>query len=371
MSPIAADELKRRLPAIFRRGCVAPGRPPDLEVLEEGSLPCRSSGILNVGPVAAAQRDSPGETTTNMHILDIFQAHPTTFSFEFFPPKTDRASTELFETIAQLQILKPSFVSVTYGAGGSTRERTHDLVVRIQRETSLTAVSHLTCVCHTQDELAAILDRYSASGIENILALSGDPPRNLPGYDRARDAFQYAEQLVRFVAMRTNLADPRGFGIGVAGFPEGHPGTPNRLHELDHLKRKVDAGANYICTQLFFVNHDFYDFRERCELAGIRVPIVAGIMPITSRENMVRMAELALGARIPGRLLRAINRCGDDPQAVAKVGVHWATEQSRDLLDNQVRGIHFYTLNRSDATRQIYENLGVKDSKALESRLHS
>ena len=158
------------------------------------------------------------------------------------------------------------------------------------------------------------------------------------------------------------VPDRRGFGIGVAGFPEGHPGTPNRLKEMEYLKRKVDAGADYICTQLFFSNADFYDFRERCELAGIRVPIIAGIMPITSKENLVRMAELALGARFPARLLRAIGRCGDDPNAVAKVGIHWATEQCRDLLDNQVRGIHFYTLNRSDATRQIYENLGVKDS---------
>ena len=303
-----------------------------------------------------------------MHVLDIFQAHSTTFSFEFFPPKTDRASEELFGTIAQLQVLKPSFVSVTYGAGGSTRERTHDLVVRIQRETNLTAVSHLTCVCHSRDDLSAILDRYAASGIENILALGGDPPRNQAGYDRARDAFQYADQLVRFTREHAGPADPRGFGIGVAGFPEGHPGTPNRLLELDYLKRKVDAGADYICTQLFFANHDFYDFRERCELAGITVPIVAGIMPVTSKENMARMAELALGARVPARLLRAIERCGDDPRGVAKVGVHWATEQCRDLLDNQVRGIHFYTLNRSDATKQIYENLGVKDSQALVSR---
>jgi methylenetetrahydrofolate reductase (NADPH) len=306
-----------------------------------------------------------------MHILDIFQAHSTTFSFEFFPPKSDRASADLFETIAQLQALRPSFVSVTYGAGGSTRERTHDLVVRIQRETDLTAVSHLTCVCHSEEEIGAILDRYSASGIENILALGGDPPRGLAGYDRSRDAFRYAEQLVRFVRSRTSAADSRGFGVGVAGFPEGHPGTPNRLNEMEYLKRKIDAGAHYICTQLFFDNHDFYDFRERCELAGIRVPILAGIMPITSRENMVRMAELALGVRIPARLLRAIQRCGDDPQAVAKVGVHWATEQCRDLLDNQVRGIHFYTLNRSDATRQIYENLGVKDSLALIGQLSS
>ncbi len=298
-----------------------------------------------------------------MHIQDIFQAHRTTFSFEFFPPKTDAASEELFANIARLEELRPSFVSVTYGAGGSTRERTHDLIVRIHKETSLTAVSHLTCVCHTRDELAAILDRYAASGIENILALGGDPPRDKPNYDRSQDAFCHAEGLVRFVKS-WKTADPRGFGVGVAGFPEGHPATPNRLKEMDYLKQKVDAGADYVCTQLFFDNHDFYDFRERCDLAGVRVPIIAGIMPITSKGGMVRMAELALGARFPAGLVRAVNRCADD-QAVARVGVMWATEQCRDLLDNGVRGIHFYTLNRSDATRQIYENLGVKDSVAL------
>jgi methylenetetrahydrofolate reductase (NADPH) len=299
-----------------------------------------------------------------MHIQDIFKTHPTTFSFEFFPPKSDEGAQELFTTIAQLQELRPSFVSVTYGAGGSTRERTHDLVVRIGRETQLTAVSHLTCVCHTRDELAAILDRYAASGVENILALGGDLPRERPDHDRSRDAFRYAEELVRFIRSRPNAPDPRGFGVGVAGFPEGHPTTPNRLKEMDYLKRKVDAGADYVCTQLFFDNHDFYDFRERCYLAGIRVPIIAGIMPIISKGGMVRMAELALGARFPAALLRAIGRCADDA-AVARVGVHWATEQCRDLLDNGVRGIHFYTLNRSDATRQIYQTLGVTDSAAL------
>ena len=299
-----------------------------------------------------------------MHIRDIFQAHPTTFSFEFFPPKTDEASEDLFANIARLQPLEPSFVSVTYGAGGSTRERTHELILRIQRETALTAVSHLTCVCHSQSDLAAILDRYAASGVENILALGGDPPKNLAGFDRAKDAFQNAEGLVRFIRSRAELLAPRGFGVGVAGFPEGHPGSPNRLKEMEFLKRKVDAGADYICTQLFFENRDFYDFRERCELAGIHVPILAGIMPVSSRSGMTRMAELALGARFPASLQKSIARCPDD-SAVAKVGLHWATEQCRDLLHNGVRGIHFYTLNKSDATRQIYENLGVVSSGAL------
>jgi methylenetetrahydrofolate reductase (NADPH) len=302
-----------------------------------------------------------------MHIRDVFAQHETTFSFEFFPPKTDAASEELFTTIARLQQLQPSFVSVTYGAGGSTRERTHDLVVRIHRETRLTAVSHLTCVCHTREELATILDRYAASGIENILALSGDPPKNLANYDRSRDAFRYAEELVRFVRSWSGLADPRGFGVGVAGFPEGHPSAPNRLKEMDYLKQKVDAGADYICTQLFFDNRDFYDFRERCELAGVRVPILAGIMPILTAKGMHHLADLASRSRVPAALLRAVGRCADD-QGVARVGTHWATEQCRDLLHNGARGIHFYTLNRSDATRQIYENLGVKDSTALRGR---
>src|SRR5438874_4268265 len=156
-----------------------------------------------------------------MHIQDIFAQHPTTFSFEFFPPKTDAASEELFRTIASLQALQPSFVSVTYGAGGSTRDRTHDLVVRIEKETNLTAVSHLTCACHTLEEMTAILDRYAASGIVNVLALGGDPPKSMAHVDRSRDAFRYAEELVRFVKGRPNPPDPRGFGVGVAGFPEG------------------------------------------------------------------------------------------------------------------------------------------------------
>jgi len=305
-----------------------------------------------------------------MHITDIFQASSPTFSFEFFPPKTPESSDRLYNAIRELEPLKPSFVSVTYGAGGSTRDLTHDLVVRARKELSVTTIPHLTCVCHQQADIQAILERYAEHDICNILALGGDPPLNLVGYDKANDAFQQAADLVRFIKdfKNTHLdknSGGRGFGIGVAGFPEGHPGTPNRLTEMDYLKQKVDAGADYICTQLFFDNHDFYDFRERCQLAGINIPIVAGIMPIVSAKGMNRMAELSAGSRFPAPLLRSIQRAGEDTDAVKRVGIHWATEQCRDLLDHHVAGIHFYTLNQSNATRQIFQNLGARDSAAL------
>jgi methylenetetrahydrofolate reductase (NADPH) len=297
-----------------------------------------------------------------VHIQDIFAAHATTFSFEFFPPKTPEASELLFQTITQLEPLKPSFVDVTYGAGGGTRDLTNDLVLRIRRETKLETIPHLTCVCHTQAEIDEVLAKWAASGVSNILALSGDLPAGKKDWDRSKDAFRYAAGLVGHIAKFNQASshfDRRGFGVGVAGFPEGHPGTPNRLLGMDHLKAKVDAGAHYICTQLFFDNRDFYDFRERCDLAGIKVPILAGIMPITTEKGMKRMADLAAGVRFPAALLRSIQRCGGDPEAVKRVGVHWATEQARDLLDHQARGIHFYTLTQSDATRQIYLNLGI------------
>lgn len=303
-----------------------------------------------------------------MRVTDIFASRKTTFSFEFFPPKSAEASEKLYANIRELEVLKPSFVSVTYGAGGATRDLTHDLVLRIKRTTTLDPIPHLTCVCHKKPEIRSILERYAAEGVSNILALRGDPPKGRPNYDRSADDFRYAADLVEFVRKFNEEEvhpDPRGFGIGVAGFPEGHPDTPNRLAELDNLKRKIDAGADYICTQLFFSNSDFYDYRERCRLIGIEVPIIAGIMPVTSRTGMIRMAELAAGARYPAGLLRALARCGDDNQAIERVGIHWATEQCRDLLDNEVDGIHFYTLNRSDATRRIYENLGLKDSEAV------
>jgi methylenetetrahydrofolate reductase (NADPH) len=296
-----------------------------------------------------------------MHITDIMREGSPTFSFEFFPPKTPEAAEVLYQTIRELESYMPHFVSVTYGAGGSTRELTHDLVERIQHTTKLNPIPHLTCVCHDEAEIQAILARYAKSQIGNILALGGDRPREIP-YEKSRDSFQHAADLVKFIRRFNESGahpDPRGFGIGIAGFPEGHPATPNRLIEMDHFKAKVDAGANYIVTQLFFDNRDFYDFRERCALAGIQIPIIAGIMPITSMSGFKRIAELAAGSRFPARLLRALQRCDNNREMVSRVGVHFALEQCHDLLDNNVAGIHFYTLNRSDATRIIFDSLGI------------
>ena len=298
-----------------------------------------------------------------MHVRDVFQSETTSWSFEFFPPKTTKGAESLFRATERLETLRPNFVSVTYGAGGSTRDLTHDLVVRIKTTTELEPIPHLTCVQHEEAEIREILERYAQAGVGNIMALGGDPPGDQPAYDRSSDAFQHASDLVRCIRRFNDSGghtNPDGFGIGVAGFPEGHPATPNRLIEMDYLKAKVDAGADYICTQLFFDNHDFYDFCERCELAGIRIPIVAGIMPVTTASGMKRMAELALGARFPASLQKAVARCADD-KAVERVGAHWATEQCRDLLDHDVSGIHLYTLNRSNAAVEIYRSLGIAD----------
>jgi len=303
-----------------------------------------------------------------MHIRDILQPGKPTVSFEFFPPKTAESQEQLYSTIRDLEKIRPAFVSVTYGAGGSTRELTHDLVLRLKTTTTLDPIPHLTCVGHNESEIAAILERYAAAGVGNILALGGDPPRDLKNYVKANDAFQHAADLVRYIRKFTDTGlhpDRRGFGIGVAGFPEGHPATPNRLKEMDHLKAKVDEGADYIVTQLFFHNDDFHDFRDRCALAGIRVPIIAGIMPVTSTKGMERMADLAAGARFPAKLIRALRRAGEDQGSVEKVGIHYATEQCSDLLENDVAGIHFYTLNKSHATREIYANLGIRAARPV------
>ena len=290
-----------------------------------------------------------------MHIRDLLRQQQPCFSFEFFPPRTREGAEQLYKTMVDLVLLRPSYVSVTYGAGGSMRELTHGLIIRIREHTGLTVVSHMTCVGSTQADIGEILREYQEHGIDDIMALRGDPPKGETSFRQPEGGFAHAADLVAFV--RGSFP---GMGIGVAGFPEGHPETPNRLIEMDYLKAKVDAGADYICTQLFFDNRDFYDFCERCEIAGITVPIIAGIMPVTSLKGIQRMAELALGARFPARLIKSLVRAKDD-EYVERVGIHWATEQVRDLIDHGVKGVHFYTLNRSKATLTIYQTLGLKN----------
>ena len=294
-----------------------------------------------------------------MHISQVLNGPKPLISFEFFPPRSSDASESLFQTIKDLMGLRPSYVSVTYGAGGSTRQLTHNLIVKLRKETELTIVSHLNCGGATRDEIKQILEIYNESGIENIMALRGDPPAGEKNFIPVENGFCYAYELVNYIKKHF----PH-MGVGIAGYPEGHPETPNRLMEIDYLKLKVDQGADYICTQMFFDNRDFYDFKERCELTGIKIPIIAGIMPITSQKNMNRMAELAQGCRFPSKLIRAIARADDDEHA-AKVGIHWATEQVLDLIDNGVRGVHFYTLNKSNATLKIYDSLGVSSSDSF------
>lgn len=296
-----------------------------------------------------------------MRLPDLSALHRTTFSFEFFPPKTDEAVPQLLERARQLAGLRPSFVSVTYGAGGTTRDRTRDVVIRLKQEIGLNVAAHLTCVGHSRDELIEILDNYRRQGVQNIVALRGDAPQHDAGFQAHPGGFRNAHELVALIRQRFGDA----FGIAVAGYPEGHPETPSKLTDLERLKAKVDAGADAVVTQLFFDNRDFYDFRQRCELIRIRVPLIAGIMPILSRKGIERMAGLC-GARIPAKLLARLLRAGDDDAQVAEIGIDWATQQCRDLLDHEVRGIHFYTLNRSSATAEIYRRLGAADSQALE-----
>ena len=273
------------------------------------------------------------------------------FSFEFFPPKRDEEWETLFETIAALSPLNPSYVSVTYGAGGSTRSRTHDLVTRIQQQTGLTVVSHLTCICSDREETGTILENYQDNGIVNVLALRGDKPAEVASIDEAIKDFPHAIDLVGFI--KTNYP---AIGVGVAGFPEGHPETPNRMKEIEYLREKIDAGADYIVTQLFFDNRDYFDFVERCAIAGITVPIIPGIMPITTKKGMIRMSELALGARIPAPLLSKVINAANDTE-VASIGIEWATNQVQELIDHHIKGIHFYTLNMADATLRIFNNI--------------
>jgi methylenetetrahydrofolate reductase (NADPH) len=291
-----------------------------------------------------------------MRIDKLFGLGLPTISFEFFPPKNEGGWAQLYQAIGELHSLKPSYVSVTYGAGGSTREKTVDLVSRIQNELKIRSMAHLTCVGHTAEEIGKILDDLWAEGIRNVLALRGDPQAGQTNFVPTAGGFSNADGLVNYIKTRPSGQD---FCVGVAGYPEGHPQCLNLTRDMEHLKRKVDNGSNFVVTQLFFDNADFYRFRDQARSAGIKVPLVAGIMPILNVGQIKRFVSMC-GSKIPHPLLTKLEGLEGDAEAVYQSGVDYAIGQCKDLLDNGCEGIHFYTLNRSKATVQIVKALKPK-----------
>jgi methylenetetrahydrofolate reductase (NADPH) len=287
-----------------------------------------------------------------MHIKELLARGRPAFSFEFFPPKTEDAARQLEQTIADLRELHPSFVSVTYGAAGSTRERTIEIVTRVKRETGIEAMAHLTCVGSTRQDLGAVLDRIVDAGIENVLALRGDPPKGQTEFQAAEGGFRYATELVSFIRERHNST----LCLGGACYPEKHPECGNPAVDLMNLKQKIDAGLDFVITQLFFDNRHYFEFVERARRIGIHAPIIAGLMPITNASQIERFM-VSCGATIPFDLAEELDRRRNDPRAVMELGIAHATAQSIELLERGAPGIHFYTLNRSTATREIYAAL--------------
>ena len=272
------------------------------------------------------------------------------FSFEFFPPKDEEGVDRLFETVRQLGPYEPAFVSVTYGAGGSTRRLTVELVQRIKNEAGLETMAHLTCVGASRSEVAEVLDQLSAGGIDNVIALRGDPPRGETTFVTPEGGFARAVELVAFIRARYD------FCVAAACYPETHPEAVSAGNDLLHAKAKVDAGADLLISQLFFDAAVYFDFVERARAAGILVPIVPGIMPITNLSQVKRITKMC-GAGIPAALLARLEATGGEATAVQRIGVEHATEQCRQLLAGGAPGIHFYTLNRSHATVDILDRL--------------
>jgi methylenetetrahydrofolate reductase (NADPH) len=281
------------------------------------------------------------------------------FSFEFFPPKTDAGVESLFEVLRQLRPLGPSFVSVTWGAGGSSRGRTLEVVTRIKRETEIEAMAHLTCVGVSRAELLDSIAAIRDAGIDNVLALRGDPPRGQQQFVVHPDGLSHASDLVALCGS-IGAAGGKRLTVGAACYPEGHVECRDLAQDLHHLKIKVEAGATFLITQLFFDNRVYFDFVGRARAAGIEVPIIPGIMPITNVDQVERFTAMC-GAHVPARLAAAMRVRRSDPEAALQLGVAWATLQCADLLRRGAPGIHFYTLNRSHATRAILAALRAQE----------
>jgi methylenetetrahydrofolate reductase (NADPH) len=285
-----------------------------------------------------------------MRIVEKLGGKSAAISFEFFPPKDQEGVSRLFSTVADLAPFAPSYVSVTYGAGGSTRQLTVELVGRIQKEVGIDAMAHLTCVGATREELGGVLEQLESAGVQNVIALRGDPPKGATSFVTPEGGFGHASELAAFVKSRGT------FCVAGACYPEKHPEAESLEADMEHLKRKVDAGAEFLVTQLFFDNADYFSFVDRARALGIRVPIVAGIMPVTNVSQIKRFTAMC-GARMPKELMQRLEPVAADADAVGEVGVDHAVEQCRGLLAGGAPGIHFYTLNRSKATVEILKRL--------------
>jgi methylenetetrahydrofolate reductase (NADPH) len=287
-----------------------------------------------------------------MRIADAYRRGKPVFSFEFFPPRTEEAALRLRSTISTLKRLRPDFVSVTYGAGGSTRERTIEVVTWIKQRVGIEAMAHLTCVGHTAEELADILDRLQAAGIENVIALRGDPPRGQTTFTRPEGGFGYGSELAAFIRARWP------FCLAGAWYPEGHPESRSVDDDVRYARVKQDVGVEVLISNLFFDPADYFRSVEKMRAAGVTVPIVPGVMPITSASQLLPTGMFArTGATIPDRLRVRIDAAAGDDRALTAVGIEWAHVQCRALLEGGAPGIHFYTLNRSHSAYAVYEGL--------------
>jgi methylenetetrahydrofolate reductase (NADPH) len=285
-------------------------------------------------------------------VRDVLSRGGRSYSFEFFPPKDDEGARQLWRALRELEPLRPTFVSVTYGAGGSTRDRTVEITERIATDTTMTPMAHLTCVGSSRAELRGVLGTYAAAGIRNVLALRGDPPGG-PGtpWTPTPDGLTYAAELVALVR---SLGD---FSVGVAAFPEGHRDAPSLEHDVEVMRRKREAGAEFAVTEMFFRASDYVALLERCAAGGVDMPVIPGIMPITNLGQVRRMAELS-GRAVPPEVVTRVARHEGDPVAVRAEGIAIATELCDEVLGHGAPGLHFYTLNRSKATREVFANLG-------------
>ena len=288
-----------------------------------------------------------------MKIKEMLSKKELTLSFEVFPPKRDGNLEELFDVVGRLKKLNPDFISVTYGAGGSNKDNALEIAYFIKNNFNLEILSHLTCVQTTKREMEKIIKEFEEAGIENILALRGDPPKGTEKFEKFENGFDYANELVSFIRAMN------GFCIGAACYPHGHSEAKSKEEDMINLKRKVDAGTDFLITQLFFDNEEFYKFCEVAKKEKIDVPIIPGIMSITSYKQIKRITELS-GHKLPYSLDEKIERLSNNPEEIEKYGIEYAIRQSQDLIKNKVRGIHFYCMNKSEPVSQIVEGLNLK-----------